>query len=195
MDNCAGNPIKSSMSMFSQYFLSGCKKFSELAQKSTDQQDLAVYNLSSIINAVCYLEANLNEQISIGVICYLEDDPAGKPCRDLQTEKKKLTIQEKWNLIAAINKTKKWDNAVEPFQSLETIISLRNELVHYKGDFLDKDKAPNKRINALMKQLQITSQAEWIEDDCSTWTQDLLSSTSLSSWIYEKLAAFKKGFN
>ena len=191
-DNCLDEPIKSSMSLFSNSFLRACKKFSDLAQMSTTQEDTVVYNLSSIINAVCFIEAYLNEQISIGVICYSKDDPTGKPWFDLQTEKKQLKIQEKWDLVAAIKDTEKWNNAVEPFQSLETIISLRNELVHYKGDFAEKDQAPTKKIHALMNKLDIVSQAEWTEDDCSTWIQDLLNSKALTSWTYEKLMAFKK---
>ena len=87
-----------------------------------------------------------------------------------------------------------WNNAVEPFQSIELIICLRNELVHYKGAFFGRDEAPNKKIKGLMKQLGILSKATWLEDDCSSWIADLLSEKKISEWIYNSISRFSDSY-
>lgn len=187
-NSCAGKAIKSSMHFFSAEFLSGCKKLSELAQMSEIIQDVIVYNTSCIINAACYIEAKVNEEISIGTLIFSDSDPEGNAWRAIKNIQKKLTAQEKWDLVALRTNGVAWNKELEPFQSIELIISLRNELVHYKGEFMERDKAPNKRISGLMKQLKISSKATWVEDDCSTWISDLLTSKKLSVWVYR--AAF-----
>jgi hypothetical protein len=191
-NSCIGKPIKSSMHFFSAEFLVGCKKLSELAKSSEVKQDTIIYNTSCIINAACYLEAKINEDISIGVICFEDNSPEGKAWRAIQNLQKKLTVQEKWDLVALRSKGVHWNKASEPFQSFEIVISLRNELVHYKGAFLGRDETPNKKISGLMKQLGISSQATWVESDCSSWLEDLLSSKQLAEWVYSNTLRFNQ---
>lgn len=193
-NSCAGRPIKSSMHSFSADFLAGCKKFSELAKNSNDLQEITIFNTSCIINAACFLEAKMNEEISIGVICHDDCEPEGRAWRAIQKLQKKLTVQEKWDLVVLITNGKAWDRTCEPFQSFETIASLRNELVHFKATFLGKDEAPTNKIGALMKRLGISSQAEWIGDECSNWVTDLLGSNLLGDWIYQRISQFNNDF-
>jgi len=192
---CAGKPIKSAIHLFSADFLAGCKKFTELTNISEILQDITIFNTSCIINAASYLEAKINEEISIAVICYEESDAEGKAWRAIQNVQKKLTVQEKWDLVALRTNGTEWNKAIEPFQSIELIISLRNELVHYKGAFLGKDEAPNKKITSLMNQLGVSSKATWIEDDCSSWVADLLCSKKLAEWVYHNIFRFSESYN
>ncbi|MFT6910761.1 MAG: hypothetical protein ACJAS1_007498 [Oleiphilaceae bacterium] len=193
-NSCAGKPIKSAMHSFSTDFLAGCKKFSELANNSEISQDVTIFNTSCIINAASYLEAKINEEIAIAVICYEETDAEGKAWRAIQNLQQKLNVHEKWDLVALRTNGIEWNKAVEPFQSIELIISLRNELVHYKGAFLGKDEAPNRKITGLMKQLGVSSKARWIEDDCSSWVADLLCSKKLAEWIYHSISRFSESY-
>lgn len=193
-NSCAGKPIKSSMYSFSANCLAGCKKFSELANISEISQDITIFNTSCIINAASYLDAKINEEISIAVICYEESDSESKAWRAIQNLQKKLNVQEKWDLVALRTDGVEWNKAVEPFQSIELIISLRNQLVHYKGAFLGKDEAPNKKITGLMKQLGVSSNAKWVEDDCSSWLSDLLRSKKLAEWVYHSISQFSKSY-
>ena len=186
-NSCAGRPIKSSMHHFSPDFYEGCKKFAELSRSSESFQDAIIFNTSCIINATCFLEAKLNEDISVAVICFDEQDQEGRAWNALKNLQRKLSIQEKWDQIALLKDGVMWDRSREPFQSVETIFSLRNELVHYKGSFYEKDEAPNRKIEALMKNLGISSQATWVEDDCSSWVADLLSSKRLGEWIFNSI--------
>ncbi|MGY0314380.1 hypothetical protein ACV4QK_21140 (plasmid) [Alteromonas macleodii] len=91
---CAGKPIKAAMRRFSADFLHGCKKFADLARSSTDEQDIRIFNSSSIINTACFLEAKINEEISIGVLChgFEEDGPESKEWSTIQSLQKKLTV-------------------------------------------------------------------------------------------------------
>ncbi|WP_105182043.1 hypothetical protein [Pseudoalteromonas sp. T1lg21] len=193
-NSCGGKLIKSSMHCFSADFLAGCKKFSELANTSEKSQDVIIFNTSCIINAASYLEAKINEEISIAVICHDEGGPEGEAWRAVQNLQKKLNVQEKWDLVALRTNGIEWNNAVEPFQSIELIISLRNELVHYKGAFFGRDEAPNKKIKGLMKQLGISSKATWLDDDCSSWIADLLSTKEISEWVYKSIARFSNSY-
>lgn len=182
------------MSNFSADFLHGCKKFAELANSTDNKQEIRIFNSSSIINAACFLEAKINEEISIGVLCYgfEPDSLESKEWLTIQNLQKKLTIQEKWNLVSLRTNGVLWDKGKEPFQAYEIISSLRNELVHFKGAFLGKDEAPNKKIVGLMKSLCITSTASWVEDDCSSWVTDLLNSKELSAWVYKSISNFEQ---
>ncbi|MBL4829413.1 MAG: hypothetical protein JKY55_05960 [Aliivibrio sp.] len=195
-NTCAGKPIKSAMHSFSQCFLSSCKKFSELAKLPENEQNISIFNSSCIINAACFLEAKINEEISMAVICfeYDQDEPEGKAWRAIQRLQKKLNIQEKWDLVALRTNGIPWDNSVEPFQSFEIISSLRNELVHYKAAFHGKDEAPNRKISGLMKKLDVSSQASWTDDDCSSWVSDLLGSYRLAEWVYQNISSFDESY-
>jgi len=196
-NTCAGKPIKEAMSSFSSDFLQGCKKFAELSSSSENTQDIRIFNSSSIINAACFLEARINEEISIGVLCtgFEVDSSEYKEWSTIQNLQKKLTIQEKWDLVSLRTNGVLWDKGREPFQSFEIISSLRNELVHYKGEFLGKDEAPNKKIASLMKVLGISSSATWIEDDCSSWVAELLGSKKLSAWVNKSVSNFEKSYS
>ncbi|GGK54543.1 hypothetical protein [Amphritea balenae] len=195
-NTCAGKPIKAAMIPFSGDFLHGCKKFAELARSSENEQDIRIFNSSSIINAACFLEARINEEISIGVLCYgfEEDSPESKEWSTIQNLQKKLTVQEKWDLVSLRTNGALWDKGREPFQSFEIISSLRNELVHFKGEFLGKDEAPNKKIAGLMKSFGVSSSATWIEDDCSSWVSDLLNSKELSVWVKNSISNFEQSY-
>lgn len=196
-DTCAGKLIKAAMINFSAGFLRGCTKFAELAKSTDNEQEIRIFNSSLIVNSACFLEARINEEISVGVLCYgfEPDSPESKEWSAIQNLQKKLTVQEKWDLVSLRTNGVLWDKGREPFQAYEIISSLRNELVHFKGEFLGKDEAPNKKIAGLMKSLGIASTASWVEDDCSSWVTDLLNSKELSAWVYTSISNFEQSYH
>jgi hypothetical protein len=177
---------------FSTDLLASCIKFVELAKASSNEQEIRIFNASCVINAVSLLEAKLNEEISIARILFDESELDGRVWKVIEDIQKKLSIQEKWNLIAIKTNGLLWDSACDPFQSFEVMISLRNELVHYKGAFLGENEAPNKKIINLMEQLGVESKSTWIEADCSSWIFDLLNTKELSEWLSKKINNFNK---
>lgn len=193
-DTCAGRPIRAAMHPFSIEFLAGCRKFSDLTEKTDDGQEVMIYATSCIVNAACYLEAKLNEEVAIARICFDDGSDERKRWDEVKEHERRNSVPQKWNQVAALTGGCSWDSGVEPYQSFETISSLRNELVHFKGDLLGKDEAPSKKIASLMRQLSIKSKATWIEDDCSSWITDLLSEKSLVRWVLEKITSFDRQY-
>lgn len=75
-------------------------KDSLLASSADDNEpEIRIFNLSSIINATCFLEAKINEAISIGVLCFgFEPNSAkSKEWAIIQNLQKKLTVYERHN--------------------------------------------------------------------------------------------------
>jgi len=185
---CAGKKIRASMQMFSHDLLDGCIMFAELAKKAQSENKIRCYNTACIFFATSSIEAKINEWISIAQACY-KDEPKSF-CHSLAPLVKKLTLSEKWNLIAANENGTLWDKSKEPFQSYELIISLRNELTHYKGQFLEKGGAPNRKIKDLMNRFGIKGKSKFVEDDTYSWVHDLLSCRELGKWIASRIIKF-----
>ncbi len=144
-DTCAGRSIRAAMHPFSIEFLAGCRKFFELAHETDDVQEVMIYSTSCIVNAACFLEAKLNEEVAIARICFDEGSDERKKWDDIKERERRLSVSQKWNQIAVLTGGVRWDPGKDPFQSFETISSLRNELVHFKGELLGKDEAPSKK--------------------------------------------------
>lgn len=193
-DTCAGRPIRAAVHPFSVEFLAGCRKFSDLVEEADDGQEVMIYATSCIVNAACFLEAKLNEDVAIARICFDVGSDERKRWDAVKEGERRHSVPQKWNQLAALTGGCRWDSGVDPFQSFETIASLRNELVHFKGELLGKDEAPSRKIAGLMQQLGIKSKATWTEDDCSSWITDLLSEKSVVRWVSEKITSFDQQY-
>lgn len=190
---CAGAPVVGSAHMFSKDLLQGCKYFAEKAESSTNCEETLYANTACILFATSVLEAQLNEWISISAQLK-NDDESFSFWKNLENMQKKLKVEEKWNLVASYQNVTLWDNSKEPFQSYQTITALRNELVHYKGTFLGKDEAPNKKIKDLMKKFKAETKASFLGDDVSSWVYELLIKKDLGVWVFKKTNQFHKSF-
>jgi len=193
-DTCAGRPIRAAMHPFSTEFIAGCRKFSELALKTDNSQEVMIYSASCIVNAACFLEAKLNEEVAIARICFDEGSEERKKWDCIKEGERRTSVLEKWNQVAALTGGSRWDSGKDPFQSFETISSLRNELVHFKGELLGRNEVPSRKIAGLMRQLGIKSEATWTDDDCSSWVTDLLSKKSVIVWVAEKIQSFEQQY-
>jgi hypothetical protein len=186
---CAGKEIRAAMHMFSADLLRGCAGFAEKAKNAKTDEEVRIYNSACIFFATSTIEAKVNEWISIAQVCF-EEEPKSF-WHALTPLVKTLKLEEKWNLIASYAKGTLWDKGTEPFQSFELISSLRNELIHYKGEFLPKDDVPIKKVKGLMNMFGIKSQASFVEDDCSAWVYDLLNCRKLGGWVASKASEFE----
>lgn len=187
--SCAGMPITGSIRCLSKTLLEACKYFSSKAIDSSDDSEIIYANTACILCSTSSLEALINEWISISTNLIKEDELTFF-WRNLESLVKKLSITEKWDLIASHCNSTPWDNGHEPFQSFSLITSLRNELVHYKGTFLGKDETPTKKIESIMAKFGVKSKATYIGDDVSSWLDDLLEVKGLASWIYDNILYF-----
>jgi hypothetical protein len=178
---CAGKPIRAAMHMFSEDLISGCRMFAEMAKKAKSEDEIRYHNTACILFSTSSIEAKINEWVSIAQACFKEEPKSF--WHSLAPLVKKMKVSEKWDLIASNGNGTLWDNGKEPFQSYEVINSLRNELVHYKGQLFPKDEAPNRKIKGLMNKFGIKSQSTFLEDDCSGWVSDLLNCGVLGNWV------------
>ena len=154
-NTCAGKPIKAAMHMFSSDLIKGCNSFAEKAKAASKNEEVRFFNTACIFFATSAIEAKVNEWISVSQQCF-KDEPKAF-WHALAPLAKKLKIDEKWNLIASSENGILWDNSREPFQSFELITLLRNELGHFKGQFLPKDAPTKKKIKGLMNKLGVKS--------------------------------------
>lgn len=127
IDTCAGKPIKSAMHQFSADLLRGCDHFAKCAASAKPKEVVRAYNAACITFAAAIPEALVNEWVSISKLTeYDEKVPLGF-WDALEECHRALNMRRKWNLIATLLGGLEWDSGREPFQSYETIATLRNE--------------------------------------------------------------------
>lgn len=180
---CAGSRITKSMHFYSQDLYTGCDHFSKLAKSFDSEGDIRMANSAALFFAVSAIEAKLNEDIA-ATVAILNDDNSWS---DLEFEYRRSPLKEKWNAVARKRCGVLWNSGAEPFQSFALVSSLRNELVHYKGEMLGKDETPSKAVAEIMKRLGVRSKASFTDDDCSSWANDLLNHSDLGEWVFRSI--------
>lgn len=179
------------MYQFSEDLLSGIRFFALNAEKLEDLQERIYFNSSIVFYAGSYLECLLNE-----IICNVSnsDSKKIKPnvgfWKVLENQKKSLGHKEKWDLISSVHGGSQWDSSVEPFQSYDVITTLRNELVHYKGNYLNKDEIPYKKIRNLLQRFSGEKNSFFDAMDVSSWVHELLTSKEIGKWICDIVMEF-----
>lgn len=177
---------------FSEDLVWSCRHHAEIA--ATDQNPYVVYvtNMACVFSAASFLEARLNE---LTAQC---TGPLANP-RKLSPElwqtihdmRKSLSHVQKWNLIASAAGGTVWSNDKEPFQSYDLLVSFRNEMVHYKGEFGNGIDPPIKKIRSLQKRLKVPIEAA----PRTSWFASLLYSPLLGRWASELVDDFDLRFD
>ncbi len=177
--------------LFSEDLLSGICFFAYHAEKTKDPQERIYFNTSTVFYAGSYLECLLNE-----IICTVSNSdsegviPSVEFWKVLENQKKSLGFKEKWDLICSVDGGTQWDPAIEPFQSYDVITTLRNELVHYKGNYLGKDEIPYKRIKNLLQKFKGEKDPHFEALDVSSWVHELLTAKEIGKWICDAIMEF-----
>jgi hypothetical protein len=140
-DTCAGATIGASMYGFSTDLFEGCKYNAHLATNAEKIFQIRSANMSCILFSISAIEAKLNELISM----LAHSGEENSIWKQIQQNHPRKPTSEKWNIIVGDTGGKVWDHSKEPFRSYNLVKGLRNELVHYKGELLEKDQAPNKK--------------------------------------------------
>ena len=173
------------MTTFTRYPLSdqvkgGLKRIAEYIDQNKSEDNylnLHQLNICAIYFAVNIIEARINEFINV----YKADN------RTFLYDKidiiidiyKKTKIKDKYNLICSLLDEDTWNSSKEPFQSFEIIEFLRNEFIHYKGEYQIRDKLPPKKVINLSHKIGVTFPPN------SLWINDVLGSNKLAPWIYD----------
>lgn len=183
-NTCADAKIGAAMHFFSHDLFEGCKYNAHLAKTAEKTFQVRSANMSCILFSVSAIEAKLNELISM----FGSIPNNGNVWSDVLKNHNKKPIAQKWNLITAKTNGTDWNHSNEPFRSYNLVKALRNELVHYKGELLEQNEVPNVKIQEIMIKLGVQSEATFIEDDCSSWANDLLNNKELGKFVVESIS-------
>jgi hypothetical protein len=178
--------------VYSDSLIRGTILNGRLSSFATNSSDIINFNSSCVFFAVAFLEAKLNQIISgLSVYGGLNDQIPKTHWEMVKANERSFTYKQKWNFVAAAQGGVLWDAGREPFQSFEVIISLRNELIHFKGDEGDGD-APGK-FKKLVTEFP-DDEGDFFERVLKRhtrhWLSDLLSSKRLGRWIALKTLVF-----
>ena len=190
-DTCEGATIGASMYDFSTDLFEGCKYNAHIAKNSDKIYQIRSANMSCILFSISAIEAKLNELISM-YASFGDEDSIWKQVQEKYSRK---STAEKWNMIVKVTDGKCWEHTKEPFKSFNMVKALRNELVHYKGELLEKDQAPNKKIQEIMTELGVKSKASFMEDDCSSWVSDLIDCKELAPLVIRYITPIYENMN
>ena len=160
--------------------------YAQLISLTTDNDERVFANMSCVFFAASFVEAKLNEWTRIAN--EIEDGPIPiEFWKTLISSEKTLSVKEKWNLIASVSGGTLWAADREPFQSWESLMALRNELVHFKAELLPAGVFPTNRIKALFSKIVVAP--TYAEPQGSAWLLNLLSSSELSSHVRDVVNA------
>ncbi len=190
-DTCEGATIGASMYGFSTDLFEGCKYNAHIAHNADQIYQIRSANMSCILFSVSAIEAKLNELISM-FASIGDEDSIWKKVQEKHTRK---STAEKWNMIVKATGGKCWVHTEEPFKSFNMVKALRNELVHYKGELLEKDQAPNKKVQEIMTELGVKSDASFMEDECSSWVSDLIDCKGLAGLVVKYITPIYENMN
>ncbi|MDP8934495.1 MAG: hypothetical protein M3N42_10225 [Cyanobacteriota bacterium] len=140
--------------------------FAKLSYEKEDKYDDSQYSselfdehrsyvIGSIITAVCYLEATINE-----LFTDVEDISSSNEWSPDVTQKMKetwrdersLRLIDKYEKALCIVKSESFDRGAEPYQSAASLISLRNALIHYKPEWIGTGESYNQTLNEKLRQ-------------------------------------------
>jgi len=113
------------------------------------------YVIGSIITAVCYLEATINELFTdvedISRSNEWNPDVTQKMNKEWDKERS-LQLIIKYERALCIVKSESFDRGAEPYQSAASLIFLRNALIHYKPEWIGTGESYNKTLNEKLRQ-------------------------------------------
>jgi len=149
-------------------------------QNSEDPLEIIEYNIVCVILTIAYTESYINEIIN-SANAWNSSIFTNEFISLLNKKEKSLSIVEKYNKIAIKLDMPNWNLKLEPYTSLKILTDLRNEIIHYKGTFIDANKSKSKSTSHLMKILKINRSKN------SHWINDLFTSKKLSQLCFKTL--------
>jgi hypothetical protein len=192
----AGVDAGKGMYCFSSDLLDGCLAFARMAESAEDPDQVLHANTAAIFFAGSYIEARLNELIE--QMCSDTGSEPNVPIafwRTLNDGKRSYGTRDKWNLIASASGGQVWDSSAEPFQSLDILTALRNELVHYKGEIGEGPKPRIKKLQYLSDRFKGPGNDVLRALKVGSWTHDLLTCGGLGRWVCEVIAPVAREFD
>jgi hypothetical protein len=158
--------------------------FADAAATEEDVKLRRCFNTACIVFAAGVIEAVINERISLEAKFF--DSEGKRPFYEaLAAAQRSISLKDKWNLLVSVRGGYYWDSSKEPYQSYDMILTLRNELLHYKADFLGHLEPPVNRIRPLLERFAVP--CERADDSNVQWLHVLLETRELGKWVTDKV--------
>ncbi|WP_114717186.1 hypothetical protein [Vibrio cholerae] len=144
--------------------------------------------MNAIISSVCALEAHINEFSHLT----LAELPNSTLAKFDVTSFEKQSIIDKYSIILDLLKKEPFDKSIEPYQSVDLLIKLRNALVHYKPFIqpIEINYVGNVKPIKLVKQLKGKFNLNpLVADWTPLWTGKILSA-GCANWAAESALNF-----
>lgn len=148
---------------FSRQHLVAARHFAHLATEAEEQNEVSrtlktehrAYVTGAIVFSVAFLEASINE-------LYLEAVDINRTTLSTLTDPQFTILAELWPIVEqtqALGKFQivlascgcsRFDKGVEPFQGVDSLIKIRNALIHYRPEWdneLDEHKKIHNRVS------------------------------------------------
>jgi len=144
--------------------------------------------LEVIVLAAASLEAFINEYINWTVEALEKEDNESKRTvtrlvKELVEESNRTEVKLKWQLTAHLLWQHLFDESKSPWQDFETLIRLRNDLMHYKGQSRDPGYMP-RYLGRLMHMVgPATNPIGGIFGSSVTWV-DRLCTYEIATWAF-----------
>lgn len=178
-----------SLFFFSTELVWACRFHAKNAKETSSVIALRASNIAAIFAAGSYIEARLNE-ISAMTQNIGSEERTKDFWKHLHKTRKDRSFIDKWNLISSLHSGIQWEPSREPFQSYDLITSLRNELIHYKGEFGDGNNPPTNKLKGLAKKLHLNQTQDEKTSTTGFWVDSFLSSKKLAPWIETVVTEF-----
>lgn len=187
------------MRPLSDNFTRSLELYSELIEQCLCERDIRIFNIAVITNCVAYIEGSLNEKLqrlqTIKAFQEAEYEEINAAC-DISSFKKFKKIRQKWNRIKNMEGTdNKWDEGNPIFSNFSSLYDLRNEVLHYKCDYLEAGEVPKESIESIMYQVcneQPYGDKPYHKQLYESWCSYLLMQKSLCEWSITTTKELKK---
>ena len=173
------------MTPYSAFLLEGIDYLCTQSKKSPSNK-IIILNSSIVFMGIAAVEAKFNERISTLELGF-SISPFSNAINTIRMETASLALKQRWNIFSSMLKGKRWEPKLEPYQSFTIINSLRNELVHYKAQFLSVDQVPINRLKHLYQTFKIKPQGNINVEEAETWVHSLMGSRLMGSWAKKKI--------
>ncbi len=183
-DPSENHQSQGSMYPFSFDLTGGYVYFADAAATEDNAKRRRYFNTACIVFAAGAIEAVLNERISLEAKLF-DSGPKRSFYKALAAAQRSIALKDKWNLFVSVRGGHHWDSSKEPYQSYDTIITIRNELLHYKADFLGHLEPPVNRIRPLLERFGVPS--DRVDDSNVLWLHILLEARELGRWVTDKV--------
>jgi hypothetical protein len=112
------------------------------------------YVIGSIITAVGYLEATINELFTYVEYISRSNEWSPDVTQKMNEEwdkERSLQLIIKYERALCIVKSESFNRGAEPYQSAASLISLRNALIHYKPEWIGTGESYNQTLNEKLR--------------------------------------------